>query len=170
VLTQRRAETNQSWLAWLRQMPEAAKPVAMLGLIERFANRPPELSVGEQCGHRPTCRWKGRCESDWEAADHLTLDANITRHQIRRLWEAGISAVRALAAPPAGSTISGIQPDTLDRLLFAIMFSYSAAFLSESDHRRFPQGIQSTVTHFRERLSSSHANQRVCGVYEGALL
>src|SRR5271170_5371036 len=29
-LTQRRAETNQSWLAWLRQMPEAAKPVAML--------------------------------------------------------------------------------------------------------------------------------------------
>src|SRR5271167_696139 len=36
VLTQRRAETNQSWLAWLRQMPEAAKPVAMLGLIERL--------------------------------------------------------------------------------------------------------------------------------------
>src|SRR3984957_8613981 len=35
-LTQRRAETNQSWLAWLRQMPEAAKPVAMLGLIERL--------------------------------------------------------------------------------------------------------------------------------------
>ena len=30
VLTQRRAETNQSWLAWLRQMPEATKPVAML--------------------------------------------------------------------------------------------------------------------------------------------
>src|SRR5258707_7958005 len=29
-------ETNQSWLAWLRQMPEAAKPVAMLGLIERL--------------------------------------------------------------------------------------------------------------------------------------
>src|SRR3984893_13165120 len=36
ALTQRRAETNQSWLAWLRQMPEAAKPVAMLGLIERL--------------------------------------------------------------------------------------------------------------------------------------
>src|SRR5882762_6382066 len=36
VLTQRRAETNQSWLAWLRQVPEAAQPVAMLGLIERL--------------------------------------------------------------------------------------------------------------------------------------
>ena len=36
ALTQRGAETNQSWLAWLRQMPEATKPVAMLGLIERL--------------------------------------------------------------------------------------------------------------------------------------
>jgi TnpA family transposase len=38
VLTQRRAETSQSWLAWLRQMPEATKPVAMLGLIERLGH------------------------------------------------------------------------------------------------------------------------------------
>ena len=36
ALTQRRAETGQSWLTWLRQMPEAAKPVAILGLIERL--------------------------------------------------------------------------------------------------------------------------------------
>ena len=36
ALTQRRAETSQSWLAWLRQMPEAAKPVAMLDLIDRL--------------------------------------------------------------------------------------------------------------------------------------
>ena len=36
ALTQRREETSQSWLAWLRQMPEATKPMAMLGLIERL--------------------------------------------------------------------------------------------------------------------------------------
>ena len=36
VLTQRREETNQNWLTWLRQMPEAAKPGAMLGLTERL--------------------------------------------------------------------------------------------------------------------------------------
>ncbi len=35
-LTQRREETGQSWLTWLRQMPEAATPTAMLGLIERL--------------------------------------------------------------------------------------------------------------------------------------
>jgi uncharacterized protein len=84
--------------------------------LETFANRPPEVSAGEPCGHCPTCRWKGRCEADWDAADHLTLVANISRHQIRRLWEAGISAVRALGALPTGSRIPGIQPDTLDRL------------------------------------------------------
>jgi predicted RecB family nuclease len=84
--------------------------------LETFANRPPETSVGEPCAHCPTCRWKGRCEADWEAADHLTLVANITRHQIRRLWDAGVSTVRTLAALPIGSRVRGIQPDTLNRL------------------------------------------------------
>jgi hypothetical protein len=36
ALMQRREETGQSWLTWLRQMPEAARPAAMLGLIERL--------------------------------------------------------------------------------------------------------------------------------------
>jgi predicted RecB family nuclease len=84
--------------------------------LETFANRPPEISVGEPCGHCRICRWSGRCEADWEATDHLTLVARITRHQIRRLWEAGISTVRMLAAPPTGSRVPGIQSDTLDRL------------------------------------------------------
>jgi predicted RecB family nuclease len=84
--------------------------------LESFANRPPELSDGEPCGHCPTCRWKGRCESDWERADHLSLVANITRNQIRRLWDAEISTVRMLAALSAGSRVRGIQPDTLNRL------------------------------------------------------
>ena len=35
-LVQRREESSHTWLAWLRQMPEAAKPAAMLGLIERL--------------------------------------------------------------------------------------------------------------------------------------
>jgi hypothetical protein len=59
---------------------------------------------------------KVRCEADWKAVDHITLVANITRNQIRRLWEEGISTVRGLAALPAASRVPGIQPDTLDRL------------------------------------------------------
>ena len=38
ALTKRRSETSQSWLAWLRQMPEATTPTAMLGLIERLTH------------------------------------------------------------------------------------------------------------------------------------
>ena len=36
TLTEHREGSSLSWLAWLRQMPEAAKPSAMLGLIERL--------------------------------------------------------------------------------------------------------------------------------------
>jgi predicted RecB family nuclease len=84
--------------------------------LETFANQPPEASTGEPCGHCRVCRWSGRCEAGWEAADHLTLVANITRNQIRRLWEGGISTVRMLAALPAGSRVAGIQPETFGRL------------------------------------------------------
>jgi predicted RecB family nuclease len=84
--------------------------------LERFANQPPEISTAEPCGHCRSCRWSGRCDAGWEAADHLTLVANITRNQIRRLWEGGISTVRALTALPAGSRVPGIQSETLDRL------------------------------------------------------
>jgi predicted RecB family nuclease len=46
----------------------------------------------------------------------LALVANITRHQIRRLCEGGISTGRTLAALPAGSRVPGIHSETLDRL------------------------------------------------------
>jgi TnpA family transposase len=35
-LVQRRESAGQNWLTWLRQMPQAAKPSAMLGLIARL--------------------------------------------------------------------------------------------------------------------------------------
>ena len=36
ALTERRGETSQVWLTWLRQMPETTKPTAMLSLLERL--------------------------------------------------------------------------------------------------------------------------------------
>ena len=51
ALTQRRAETGQSWLVWLRQMPLATKPAAMLGLIERL-NHVRAIGIDAACGHR----------------------------------------------------------------------------------------------------------------------
>jgi hypothetical protein len=51
ALSNRREETNQTWLTWLRQMPEAAKPVAMLGLIERL-DHVRAIGLDSARGHR----------------------------------------------------------------------------------------------------------------------
>ena len=51
TLTQRRAESGQSWLVWLRQMPQATKPAAMLGLIDRL-NHLRAIGVDAARGHR----------------------------------------------------------------------------------------------------------------------
>jgi hypothetical protein len=54
ALTERRAEggqSGQSWLVWLRQMPEATKPAAMLGLIERL-NHVRAIGIDPARGHR----------------------------------------------------------------------------------------------------------------------
>src|SRR3954452_1689292 len=48
-LTLRREESNLSWLAWLRQMPEAARPTAMLGLIERLEHAR-AIGIASACG------------------------------------------------------------------------------------------------------------------------
>lgn len=48
ALTARRGETSGSWLAWLRGMPEATRPSAMLGLVERLRH---VRAVGLDAGH-----------------------------------------------------------------------------------------------------------------------
>jgi TnpA family transposase len=50
ALTEHREGSNLSWLAWLRQMPEAAKSSAMLGLIER-REHVRAIGIEPGCGH-----------------------------------------------------------------------------------------------------------------------
>jgi hypothetical protein len=51
ALTQRRVESGQSCLGWLRQMPLATKPAAMLGLIERLTHVR-AIGIDAARGHR----------------------------------------------------------------------------------------------------------------------
>ena len=51
ALTQRRAESGQSWLVWLHQMPQRTKPAAMLDLIERL-NHVRAIGIDAARGHR----------------------------------------------------------------------------------------------------------------------
>lgn len=68
------------------------------------------------CGHCSYCRWATRCGEEWEATDHLSLVAGLTRGQAEALAASGVSDLRALAVLPPKTRIDGIQPDTLWRL------------------------------------------------------
>ena len=59
TLTQRRAKSGQSWLVWLRQMPQATKPVAMLGLIDRL-NHVRAIGIEAFITQRQRYRWSRR--------------------------------------------------------------------------------------------------------------
>ncbi len=68
------------------------------------------------CERCAICHWRDRCEAQRLADDHLVQVADIRRSQIKRLTEAGIPTLAALAQTPAGTRIKGIQPETLERL------------------------------------------------------
>jgi hypothetical protein len=76
----RRENTNQSWLARLRQMPEAAKPVAMLGLIERLKHVH-AIGLDPARGHRVH---QGRLAQLARAASRMTAQHIADRERQRR--------------------------------------------------------------------------------------
>jgi predicted RecB family nuclease len=80
-----------------------------------MADKTRETSA-EPCEHCGMCRWSGRCEHEWEAADHLSLVARLAVPQARKLRSAGVTTLRGLADLPAGSSVPKLQPETLERL------------------------------------------------------
>ena len=76
----------------------------------------PAPTVPEPCGQCNLCRWRDRCDGEWEAADHPSLVANITRNQTRKLRAGGITTLRGLALTEAAASALTMQPQTLDRL------------------------------------------------------
>ena len=73
-------------------------------------------SYPERCERCSMCRWRDRCNEQWEQDDHLNRVAGISRVQIPRLRAAGISTMKALAELPAEVPVPRIQPDTRNRL------------------------------------------------------
>ncbi|MGY2733603.1 TM0106 family RecB-like putative nuclease [Sphingomonas sp. UYP23] len=86
---------------------------------ERFlanAARPTLVSTGAPCGHCTFCRWATACDAEWEAANHLSIVAGMTRGQTEALVRAGVPDLVALAELGAAARIPGIQPGTLSKL------------------------------------------------------
>ncbi len=81
ALTERRDETSQVWLTWLRQMPEAAKPAAMLGLLERLKHvRAVGLAQGQgQTIHQARLSQLAR-EADKTTVQHVARFERQRRH------------------------------------------------------------------------------------------
>ena len=84
--------------------------------FEEFCDDPPGTSAPEPVAHCATCHWKGDCEKRWTTEDHLSIVADIRRSQIKKLRDAGVETVAALAALPAGQRIPKLAAKTLARL------------------------------------------------------
>ncbi len=84
--------------------------------FEAFMANPPMPSAGEPCQQCEHCHWSERCEADWEANEHLSLVANMSGDQIKKLRAAGINSMRQLAQMPPDRTIPKLQAETLSRL------------------------------------------------------
>ncbi len=84
--------------------------------FEAFVSSQPAGSYPEPCQYCQFCKWKDRCEAQWESDDHLSLVANMQRTQIDKLQSEGINTLAALAAFPAASKIPDMNPDVFDRL------------------------------------------------------
>ena len=76
---------------------------------------PPAAVAGEPCGLCGFCRWSSRCEAEWDASDHLSIVAGMTRGRADALRRAGLPDMGALAAARPGVRVPGVQPGTLDK-------------------------------------------------------
>jgi predicted RecB family nuclease len=83
--------------------------------LEAFTANLPSGLTPEPCGYCGKCDWLGACEARWEDTDHLCRVADITKNQMRRLAEGGVSTLSMLAGLNTVRII-GIAPETLVRL------------------------------------------------------
>lgn len=81
-----------------------------------YIDSTPTKSAGVPCSHCLYCRWAKSCGAEWEAANHLSLVAGMTRGQVETFEGAGIPDLLALAEMPTDMRIQGIQPATVARL------------------------------------------------------
>ena len=74
-------------------------------------SRPPEPGLDRSWG-----RWEKAAEELLERSDHLSRVANITHGQVRRLEEAGIATLGALAECEPGRRVSKVSDQVFERL------------------------------------------------------
>lgn len=73
-------------------------------------------TYGEPCDFCSLCQWKDRCKAQLLSDDHLSQVAGISKVQIIRLKDAGISKMAELAATPERPEGTQVAPQTYVKL------------------------------------------------------
>jgi predicted RecB family nuclease len=107
------------------------------GRFEMFVGAP-RASKAEPCGHCAFCRWADLCETDWEAHEHLSLVANISRSQIDKLEAEGVDTLRKLASLSPAMRIPQLQSDTLTRLRTQAALQVARRDTGQNRHEMLP--------------------------------
>jgi TnpA family transposase len=110
TLTERREEAGQSWLTWLRQMPQAATPTAMLDLIERLEH---VRAIGIEPG-RGHLVHQARLAHIAREADRTTVQ-HVAGYERQRRHATLVATVLDLSASLTDQSI-----DLFDRLIGAM--------------------------------------------------
>lgn len=84
--------------------------------FEKFALNVDRQTTAEPCSYCHYCSWRDLCSDEWESKDHLSLVANITKGQIKKLRAAGVETIKQLAELEGGSRVTRMQEDVLSRL------------------------------------------------------
>jgi predicted RecB family nuclease len=79
-------------------------------------NAPPVQTYPEPVDHCRVCSWWSMCIDQRRADDHLSLVANITRSNRRRLVAAGVDTLQELAELPDNAQVAKLPPRILERL------------------------------------------------------
>ena len=70
----------------------------------------------EPCNACKLCGWRDVCTEEWEETDHLSRVAGLSRPQAKKLRDAGIGTLTALATAPAGTEVPKMARDTFEKL------------------------------------------------------
>lgn len=114
-------------------------------LAHRFMDRvegPRAETYPDPCERCALCKWRELCETRRTQDDHLCQVANITRLQTRKLNNAGISTLQALATLSPEYRVPKMATETLDKLRHQAALQFKARQTGQHHLELLPQDAE----------------------------
>lgn len=107
-------------------------------LLERVSGKTVE-TYPDPCEKCDQCKWQGLCEDQRQKDDHLCQVANITKIQVKKLQQADVPTLEALAMLPPDSKIAKITTETLEKLRHQASLQFKARQTGDNHLELLPQ-------------------------------